>query len=299
MTLRLPADKAPTTIEQQIALLKSRGLLIDDEAQAARFLSHLNYYRLRGYWFAFMESTDRFKPGTRFSDIIALYDFDRHLRLLILDAIERFEVSLRTQWAYVLGHAAGQSAHRNAEIFSSQHGKLIAEVDALYNDRKERFLARYLNKGEEPPIWALCEAFSLGDLSKWLTAVKSHELREQISKCYVIKEKAFCSFVRHLTIVRNLCAHHSRLWDKPLEVNKLSLPKTPAQLTVQLQSAPEHLYKIYNTLVILAWIMKTISPESNWAVRVRCLLEGMPQHWAEMGVPNEWQNFPLWQEAAP
>ena len=88
------------SFEQQAMLLSERGLIIENDT--VHYLQHLNYYRLSGYWIPFQEynKTHRFKPNVRFSDILNLYRFDRELRLLLLDAIEKIEISIRTQWAH-------------------------------------------------------------------------------------------------------------------------------------------------------------------------------------------------------
>lgn len=93
-------DKPFQTIQQQVEILSNRGLITDDGAE--HYLKHLNYYRLSGYWLPFQIDTKEhlFKPNTNFSDVLNLYIFDREFRLLLLDAIERIEVSVRTHWAY-------------------------------------------------------------------------------------------------------------------------------------------------------------------------------------------------------
>jgi abortive infection bacteriophage resistance protein len=100
-------DKPPLSIADQIALLRRRGLVIADTAVAEHWLEHTNYYRLRGYWLPFEDTPaggeHKFRQGTTFEDVTSLYVFDRHLRLLVLDLIERIEVSVRTQWAHQLG----------------------------------------------------------------------------------------------------------------------------------------------------------------------------------------------------
>nr|VFK58713.1 MAG: Abi-like protein [Candidatus Kentron sp. TUN] len=96
--------KPPKTFEEQMDLLESRGMIISDRSAAHHHLSHLNYYRLTAYWLPFQENTvtHRFKQETLFDDIINLYMFDKKLRLLLLNAVERIEISVRTQWAYHL-----------------------------------------------------------------------------------------------------------------------------------------------------------------------------------------------------
>lgn len=298
-TPRKPPSKPALSIDEQIAQLRMRGMRIGDPGRAGHYLGHLNYYRLRGYWMR-DELPDGngdhpFRPGTNFDDVILLYDFDRKLRLELNDAIERVEVSLRTRWAYVLGHLAGPVAHREPSIFNERHEALLGRIEALYADRKEVFLARYLERGEEPPIWALCEVLSLGDLSKWLRSIREHGVRQQIADPYGLAETPFCSFVEHLAYVRNVCAHHARLWNRRLVVGTLALPRKPHELRMQLQQDPEGRLRIYNTLLILLWLMDRISPGSEWRVRIRELVKSRPDLWIDMGFPHAWQSFDLWR----
>ncbi len=296
-------DKPATTFDEQIARLRERGMVIADEDDVRHYLAHLNYYRLRGYWMHLelpvAAGEHRFRPGTTFEQVIALYDFDRHLRLLVNDAIERVEVSLRTRWAHVLGHRAGPCAYLDSNLFNEFHPKLIASVERLYADRNDVFLRHYLDRNEDPPIWVLCEVLSLGDLSKWLRSIREHELRQAIVEPFGLHETPFCSFIENLAYVRNVCAHHGRLWNRVLIVGDPAPPKKPAVLVAQRQQNPDARLRIYNTLLMLAWLMRRISPGSEWHLRVREHAETRPDLWNDMGFPSGWQGFELWQEAAP
>ena len=301
-TPRKAPAKPATTLDEQITLLRRRGMLIPDKDLACHYLGHLNYYRLRGYWMTFEQPDGSgehpFRPGTTFETVIQLYDFDRRLRLEINDAIERFEVSLRTRWAYVLSHRDGPIAHRNAELFNASHPDLLQRVEALYSARKEIFLRHYLERDEEPPIWALCEVLSLGDLSKWLGSLKHHRDRQAIADAYGIHERPFRSFVEHIAYIRNVCAHHARLWNRSLVVATLALPKEPPELAKQLQHDPQHSQQLYNSLTVLAWHIRVISPHSTWRAQMRSLIAERPDLWDAMGFPAGWQDFALWRENA-
>lgn len=91
-------DKPPFTYEQQLDQLIQRGMQCTDRNKALHYLAHLNYYRLAAYWRPFEKGNadHRFQPDTSFDDALNLYVFDRELRLLVMDAIERVEVSVRT-----------------------------------------------------------------------------------------------------------------------------------------------------------------------------------------------------------
>jgi len=133
--------KPHTSLQKQIELLTNRGMVIADSASALNDLSHIGYYRLRGYWIPF-ETTDatgndhRFLAGTTFEQVLILYTFDRALRLLVNDAIERIEISVRNQWVDVLADAHGPHAYLDSSLFSShrQYGRnLCAHHARLWN----------------------------------------------------------------------------------------------------------------------------------------------------------------------
>lgn len=99
-------SKQALSFPDQLAQLQRRGLTIVDQGRALQWLQRVSYYRLSAYFLPFKDS-ENFRPGTEFNDIAGLYIFDRKLRLLMLDAIERIEVALRTSVTYEIGHAYG------------------------------------------------------------------------------------------------------------------------------------------------------------------------------------------------
>lgn len=298
---RKTPPKPARTIEGQIEILRKRGMVIADEVRPGNALEHLNYYRLSGYWMSFKlpdGGEEAFRSGTTFESVVELYEFDRSLRLTITDAIERFEISLRTRWAYVLGHRAGPNAHREAELFKKSHPRLLEDIEKIYKKTKNTFLKHYLAKDEEPPIWALCEVLTLSNLSKWLSSLKNHRDRQAIADPYGLHETPFCSFVHHLAYIRNVCAHHNQLLNSPLTV-LFKLPENPRELAEQLQRDPARAKRLYNTLTLLAWLMGTIKPGSTWAGEIRQLIASREDLCEDMGFPQGWKRFKLWREDPP
>ncbi len=102
-------DKQATTIADQISLLTERGLIIEDIKYATLHLSHKSYYRLAGYWWPMQADKEnhRFKSDSNFKDVIALYEFDHELRMLLFDIIEKIEISLRTKMIFHLSQMHG------------------------------------------------------------------------------------------------------------------------------------------------------------------------------------------------
>ncbi|MGD9826708.1 Abi family protein [Desulfobacter sp.] len=155
--------KPPLTIDDQINLLTSRGMTIPDPARTARYLSHISYFRLRGYWIPFEKEDNgkdhHFKAGTSFENVLDLYIFDRKFRLLILEAIERVEVSLRAHFANELGVCYGSHFYldadyiHNTRIQSGLIDSLKAEIDrmtiTMKLPRKPRALSAMLNPKTE------------------------------------------------------------------------------------------------------------------------------------------------------
>jgi len=273
---------------------------IPDRDYARHYLTHLNYYRLGAYWLPFEanHAPHEFKPGTNFDDVVSLYVFDRELRLLVMDAIERIEVSIRTQWAYHLSHTYGPHAHLEPSIFKSNeiHRRCLTKLNEELGRSREVFISHYQNNYTDPalpPIWAVVEVMSLGQLSKWVSGLTHGQDRQAIAKNYGIDEIVLTSFLHHLTIVRNICAHHSRLWNRRFGF-QAKMPKKPIQLHQSLN--PPHAKYLYNTLVILEHIMNIISPDHHWKTRLIALFEKRPVATPKaMGFPNDWQNRPIWK----
>jgi len=121
--------KPPLSVDDQIALLRARGMKVEDLARASRVLQHINYYRLRAYWLPFEETSalhlgegiHQFRPGTDFDQVVSVYVFDRKLRILLLEAIERVEIAIRTHWSQVLAESHGAHAYLDQSLFQKPH----------------------------------------------------------------------------------------------------------------------------------------------------------------------------------
>lgn len=275
-------------------------MLVDDDDLAIHYLGHLNYYRLGAYWLPFEQdhANHKFQPGTHFDDALNLYIFDRELRLWLMDAIERVEVSLRTQLAYHLSLQYGSHPHLDQNLFHSK-GRYQKAFDRLENEVKqsgEEFIKHFLRKYSDPlpPIWAVVELMSLGQLSQWYDNLKQRSDRKVIANVYDIDESCLRSFLHHLTIIRNCCAHHSRVWNRDYTV----IPKIPTARPTLLVSSfnrqGNSVRKLYNTLVLLSYFMDNISPGNHWKQRLISLVDHHKINTHAMGFPNNWRQMPIW-----
>jgi abortive infection bacteriophage resistance protein len=296
-------SKPALTTDQQIDLLIRRGMQVADRDRARQCLDHVNYYRLRAYWLPFeapaADGEHGFASGTNFDAVMAIYEFDRELRLLLLDAIERIEISLRTHWANALGLRYGAFAHEDSTYFArpSIWQQCQSELNKEFARSRETFADHYRTRYTQlntPPIWVACELMTLGHLSRWLQNTKAPKDRQAIADAYGLDEKVLVSFAHHLTIVRNHCAHHGRVWNRKFSL-KMQLPNKKPQLLANEFNRQED-RRLYNTLVMLIYLLRIISPASRWPHQFSRLLQRYPLICInDMGFPTDWQQSAIWQ----
>ena len=305
--VKIKYDKRPKTFEEQLALLKERGMIVDDDAPALHALSHCNYYRLRGYWIPFEErdpstahgAGHKFQPGTYFNKILDLYQFDSKLRLLLLEAITAVEISVRTQFAYQLAHET-KSAHPHLDpslfnkVFPNLLGSLGRQKSIL---EQNHFIKHYEEKYEEclPPIWVVVEIMSLNQLSKWYCSIRQPAIRQKIADIYRVDETILTSWLSFLTPVRNRCAHHERLWNHKF-IKAPTIPKKkPADLGKLFNKNQRK--RIYTSLVILDYLYRIIDHDAGkeWKERLRALLKKHDPDTTAMGFPDDKTANAFWE----
>jgi len=295
-------EKPALTIEEQLTQLQERGLIIKDFDLAKHYLKYISYYRLRAYWLSFElgetnANPHRFKEGTTLQHIIDLYVFDREVRLLLIDAIERIEVAVRSVWAYHMATKYGSHGYLASNLYKD-FDRFITTYSLLQKEQgrsKETFIHHYKKNycsPRLPPIWMSSEILSFGQLSKWINNLKSPEDRNAIARVFSLDEKIFCPFMHHIAHIRNICAHHGRLWDKEI-VMRMKLPQRPSLLRKTLNKEKPH--NIFNTLCVIKFILSTISPTSEWGLKVSTLINSYSVDLAAMGFPRDWESRPLWK----
>jgi abortive infection bacteriophage resistance protein len=263
MTPQFPQsyNKSFKTIDEQIELLKSRGMSFHDENQAKHHLLNLNYYRLSGYWLPFKKSDDSFNPNLYFEDIINLYFFDSGLKVLLYQALETIEISAKTKFAYYLSQAHGSHPLKaenftNIYYFDQSYAKLLSEIQRQKDrDFIKHYRENYSN--DLPPLWVCVEVMTFGLLSQLTKNIKNTAVKRSISRCYDLDMRIFDSVLYHLSTIRNHIAHHSRLYNQISEIT-FGIPKY-----LENQCNKEQLGSLYNTIVISDYILKKIEPKST------------------------------------
>ena len=290
----------PTSISHQITLLQQRGMAVPDPAGAERFLSNVNFYRFRGYLEPFVAPAavnsppHTFLPGTSLDQAVERYEFDTQLRALLIGGFNRIEVSIRTQWTYHLTYTQGGGpfSHQNASLFSKGHAKNWHDLSREYIRHGQ---ANHSYPLSGCPTWAIVETMTFGLLSRWYGDTNK-QVRQLVAKHYLLDESVLQSLLRHLTPVRNFCAHHERLWDRDLKT-RMKVPKNMGTF-----AKPTSFFnlnqrgKLYNTLVMIAYLTATITRTNDWALGFRTLMnqhQHIPQ--SQMGFPANWQQLAIWQ----
>lgn len=294
-------NKQPITISEQIALLKKRGLKFKDEVKASHYLSNISYYRLRAYTYPFQDNHVQDHPfivDVEFEKIIDLYVFDRKLRLLLFNAIEKIEISLRTNIIYQFALSYGSHWHLKPELYRDTM-RFANHLDSLQKEidrSNETFIDHYKSKytqPSEPPCWMSLEVSSMGLLSKIFQNLRRGQEKETITKYFGLSDISVLENWMHcLSNLRNICAHHGRTWNRRLTFIKL--PTNPRNAF--LSNKEMYTNKLYATLCCIEYILKIISPQSTLKVHLKALMESCPmKQEKEMGFVKNWQDELFWK----
>ena len=222
-----------------------------------------------------------------------------------MDAIERIEVAVRTRWAGALAVRHGAHAHMQSGLFKNpwQHAKDIAKVASELVDSRETFIVHYRNTYEEPylpPIWAIVETMSLGTLSRWFKNTSDTASKKEVTQDFHLPTIEILEDVLHtLTPIRNICAHHGRLWNRRLAM-KMPVIKRMKDRMVPLDAPSHQAHYLFNYLVVIEHLMHSINPHGTWKKRLLELLATVGEHdLRSMGFPADWQQRTPWQEVQP
>lgn len=298
-------SKPALTIPQQIEHLRANGMAIVDEERASYWLTHVSYYRLSAYWLAFERPKGqpglRFLDGTTFDQITALYDFDRELRRLVMRGSEHVEVALRGSWAYQLAQLGGGHGYLDPSLYDDQKEFTVSrqKLSNAVETSSETYIEHYRSTYDcppLPPVWMVAEMMSFGQLSRWYSNLNERALRTRIATPLGLPETVLVPLVRHITDIRNICAHHGRLWNRGFLLPP-KIAQKPSDLAQSLDAkATQAPAKLYNGLTMMAHIIRTVAPASSWA---RDLVELVSRHptgnLGAMGFPVTWRHRPLWR----
>jgi len=291
-------EKKALTFDQQIELLRNRGLKINDESKATLYLSNISYYRLSAFMLPLkVRGEDRFVDGSTFDHVIDLYSFDRDFRLLIFDGIQEIEVVFRTQLSYHHSLSSGpywfedRRNFRDANRWRTQLENIDVEVERSKEVFKDHFFIKY-DEHERMPIWMTSEVLSLGILSKLYRNLVMGAEKKMIARKFGIGNPVVLeSWMQSITYVRNICAHHSRFWNRILTVRPAYL-ESPTNLWITDHPSND---KSYYFTCCLIYMLRAIDTDTEFISKFKRLLLSYPDiDRKAIGFPNKWENQSFW-----
>lgn len=261
--------KPPLTFDQQLDLLISRGLIVNDRPQALKILRQISYYRLSAYCIPFHISKDQFHGSAKFEDVYELYCFDREFRFFLARYIEPIEISIRTILTNYLAHKYDAFGYVDPRNFppSFDHAKWLFSVEEEVNRSKEIFVEHYRTKYTKMkclPIWMVSEIFSFGSLSILFSGLFDID-KSAIAKEFGIHHVVLRSWLHSLCYIRNICAHHSRVWNRTLAIT----PKIPNQSGWTFLIGNR---KVFTILTIINYLLKKQGFNDSFKKELKSLL---------------------------
>lgn len=318
------------SIDEQIDRLAGHGVQIEDRGRAASVLQAVGYYRLTGYLYPFRESEQyvddegrtrirvlsNYLAGTTLRHAEDIIDYDRRLRLLVMDGVERIEVAARMRIGHVLGRRS-PFAYEDPDYFTeafttestdardpgpSRHVRWLQRV----NDRKassdEKFVEHFREKYDDRmPVWALTEILELGHLSVLYRGMHQQDAEEIALAFGSPTKKTMASWLASLNYVRNVAAHHARLFNRKLQhaPSRPRAGKVPVLDHLRDEEKAKGVFGTYNALAIIAHLLPSIDTSTGWAQQMAALLRSFPASHAltteSLGAPRNWESLDLWR----
>ncbi len=298
--------KACASPDELVSFLKLRGLSFSNPEQAKHSLEVVSYYRLSGYFKPFYTSQQnhQFRTGTSFERIWGIYAFDRELRLLVSDALERIEIALRSAMSNRLSKKYGnlwyiskecfgkQWSEPNRKTFDSPCDYFKAEINRICRDQKEDFIKHYFSEYQDPaypPSWMVMECLSFGKCTSLFRNLAKVSDKADISSVFRYHPRVIESCLEPLRHIRNICAHHARLWNRWFVFTPKHMKAFGDVETKQ--------FTLHEQLIMLHKLNQNISPASQWRKRLYDLFVQYEEHvpYFFAGFQSDWKNDPFWQ----
>jgi abortive infection bacteriophage resistance protein len=295
---KIPFSKPALTYIEQIEQLKKRGLIIDNAERAIHLLESISYYRLSGYWYPLLQNKEQhiFKKNSHFDTAFNMYSFDRSLRVLIIRELEKIEISLRAKMIYILSHEYSPFWHLEGKYFKNSkfHASTIEKLNNEYSRSSEEFIVKFKQKYNDPlpPSWILLEISSFGSVSSLYSNLMNGKPKRQVANHFGLSDVVLQSWMHCIVYLRNMCAHHARLWNNNLNISPV-IPNSTKKTWLDDQAVANN--RTYYIMSILLYLLQTINPKNTFIERFKELLNEYPNIDVKaMGFSVNWETEKLW-----
>jgi len=300
MATTIPYGKSYSNPQDLVNLLKSRGLSISDESKAEHYLEHIGYYRLSAYMYPFLKNPKelhQYKSGASFSKVMMLYRFDKKFRLFLFNEIEKIEIAVRSAIVNVASQMISDPFWMtDSSNFTDQNrfNKTMSLIDNEMRHTTEDFIVHFKQTycNQYPPAWILSEILPLGVMTNIFNNIKNKRIKKSISQTFGLQIDPFESWLTIITVTRNSCCHHSRVWNKLYSIRAM----LPNKMTRPWITMPTDCLRIYFTVCIIKYFLDIISPNNDMLAKLRSLFVDFPEiDLKAMGFPQGWEMEPLWK----
>ena len=300
MTNRIQFHKPYTSPQNLVSLLQSRGLVIIDTARAERYLEYIGYYRLSAYMYPLLQMPKEqhvYKAGASFDQVLMLYRFDKKLRLLIFNEIEKIEVAVRSAIVNTGSEFTGDPFWMTNSANFASHKAFLKTMELIKNEMqrsREDFIVHFKQTYTDayPPAWILAEILPFGVMTNIYSNIKKPQLKKRISQKFGLQVDPFNSWLTIVTLTRNSCCHHARVWNRQNTIR----PMIPIIMNGRWITTPTDTLRVYFDLCIIKYFLNIISPQNDMRDKITKLLSDFPNIDPNaMGFTSGWQNEPLWQ----
>lgn len=295
--------KSPLTFPDQADRLIGHGLTADRD-ELIDTLKRVSYYRLSGYLFPFRQNrtSSQLRAGTTLEEVWDRYVFDRQLRVLVLDAVERIEVAIKSQLVTELTTRHGIFAHVDRahlpNLEYQKHRTLMRKINQQIDQSREVFVNHFKSKytsETDLPLWMTAELMDYGCM---LTLFRGAEtsVKQTIAANYGVADSVLESWLLAGNTLRNLCAHHARLWDR-VHGTAVMIPRANKHPDWHRPvSVGRDGRRNFAQFTVLRYLLKFVAPQSGWADRLEALWTvkhpNIPIR--RMGFPADWKDCPIW-----
>lgn len=299
--MKVHFNKTCLTPQQHINLLKDRGLSVSDEPKAISSLTNIGYFRLSAYFYPLLEfpkEQHRYKPDATFIKVMDMYRFDRKLRLLLFNEIEKIEVAIRSCMTNYASQDFGNLFWLTDKKYFNNENKFqttLAVIDKEIQNSKEDFIIHFNKTYLEayPPAWMIAEIIPLGSLTHIYMNLKDNGLKKKIAQHFGLQTPAFVSWLIVLGGLRNLCCHHARMWNRELPIS----PTEPKRMKFGwIDPSRTDKRRMYYRICMIRYFLYTVSPNNNFKDKLKTLLAAYPNiDTAAMGFPFDWEKENIWK----